>query len=803
MNIVEQLIKELQLWKPQREGLKALDEIIKSVEVGRGIAKQKTITGIISEPKFSYLFKKPTQKQEELFKVQDELNPGIGTTFPSFTFSIATGGGKTMLMGACIAYLYKTKGYKNFFILSKGDTIYNKHRNDDFRPSSSKYVFKGISDFPSPRIIDGDNYILSGYPDLFSDDLHIYIFNIEKIFNERTDVEFKFHKLNENLGGSFADILREKNDLVMLMDESHNVRAEQSLKAINALKPILGLEFTATPKVNNIIYAYSLREAIIDGYVKRPIVITRRDDDSLIEEQEDIKLMDGLLLHERKKVLLETFCLNNGLPIVKPRVLICAPPSVRGAELKECDRIAEKLQSDEFMKGQYKGKVISIHQGSDDEQIQKLLDLEKPESTIEVVIHVNKLKEGWDVKTIYTIIPLRVSASEIMTQQTLGRGLRLPFGRQLHKDSDLSKEEHTERLELDTLEIISHEKYSAVLAKAQEVLDAVGVRIGSSGEIEQIKIEPDGEEQYKINIPVVSAKVTSNDEISLEKISPTIEEFYDLDQRLIGKDIATEQDREIEYETILEQCKGSLVNFFVRLLCDEYEEFYVGTDKKQLQEFVKSYLDKANVVSGKREEILFKNRRKIVEDIFSQLNQKLQAKSIVLYQTKNEPIVWGTYWRNFPKGYKVKHKDKVIVADVIDNIISGYQKTIFTKNIFDSKEEKFVADILHKDKEVKCWIRPPSGQFKIETKKGSYHPDFVVRTTNDEYFVLEVKMRKEILEAQSNNNHDVVVKTKAAQVWCETIIKATDKKWSYKLIPHDQCVPTKSFRGIISSAVSL
>jgi len=38
------------------------------------------------------------------------------------------------------------------------------------------------------------------------------------------------------------------------------------------------------------------------------------------------------------------------------------------------------------------------------------------------------LKEGWDVKNVYVIVSLRASVSEILTEQTLGRGLRLPFG---------------------------------------------------------------------------------------------------------------------------------------------------------------------------------------------------------------------------------------------------------------------------------------------------------------------------------------------------------------------------------------
>ena len=60
----------------------------------------------------------------------------------------------------------------------------------------------------------------------------------------------------------------------------------------------------------------------------------------------------------------------------------------------------------------------------------RLLALESDTRT-EIVIHVNKLKEGWDVTNLYTIVPLRASASEILTEQSLGRGLRLPYGAQV------------------------------------------------------------------------------------------------------------------------------------------------------------------------------------------------------------------------------------------------------------------------------------------------------------------------------------------------------------------------------------
>lgn len=44
------------------------------------------------------------------------------------------------------------------------------------------------------------------------------------------------------------------------------------------------------------------------------------------------------------------------------------------------------------------------------------------------MIHVNMLKEGWDVNNLYTIVPLRTAASKILREQMVGRGLRLPYG---------------------------------------------------------------------------------------------------------------------------------------------------------------------------------------------------------------------------------------------------------------------------------------------------------------------------------------------------------------------------------------
>ena len=371
------------------------------------------------------------------------------TDFPSFCFALATGVGKTRLMGASIYYLWKTKGYKNFFILAPNITIYDKLRAE-LHASHPKYMFVGLSDFPQPTIWDGDNYLRFN-PDQLTmyGEANIFIFNISKIF-KRGDAEFRFHRFHEQLGDSFSAILREMDDLVVLMDESHRYRAPASLKAINHLKPVLGLEYTATPKIkDNVIYSFTLAESI-GRFIKTPTVVTRSNlTTSDAEEIEKLKLMDGMTLHEVKKGRLLEYCAANDLPPVKPFVLISTKDTTHAGEVKKL------VESESFFEGRYRGKVIEIHSGQgsteSDENIKRLLFVENPRNNVEIVIHVNMLKEGWDVKNLYTIIPLRASISEILTEQTIGRGLRLPFGT-ITDDADL-----------DSLEIISHDNYAKLI----------------------------------------------------------------------------------------------------------------------------------------------------------------------------------------------------------------------------------------------------------------------------------------------------------------------------------------------------
>ncbi len=435
MSLSEQVARYMSLREPQAEALSVLESI------SEGLDYRSAQLAAVAE--------KATGLSRGARPVE------FDTEFPSFCFALATGVGKTRLMGACVYHLWKSKGYRNFFILAPGMTIYDKLRAE-LEPSHPKYMFVGLSDFPAPAVYDGDSYLrFDARPRLFEEkQANVFVFNIGKIFAPKTDRQFKFHRFNENLGAAFSDVLRQMGDLVVLMDESHRYRGEASLKAINDLKPVLGLEFTATPKYQrNVIYSFGLAQAI-GRFVKTPTVVTRTNlTTSDKQEMERLKLQDGMTRHEAKKARLAEYCAAGRKELVKPFVLVST------ADTEHAGRIRALVESESFCEGRYKGKVIEIHSGKtgaeSDENVQRLLEVELPTSTVEVVIHVNMLKEGWDVKNLYTIVPLRASVSDILTEQTIGRGLRLPFGTP------------TGIQDLDELEIMSHDNYAKLIEAAK------------------------------------------------------------------------------------------------------------------------------------------------------------------------------------------------------------------------------------------------------------------------------------------------------------------------------------------------
>lgn len=442
---------------------------------------QKTALDIIADLCEVLKLKKNVDLAQELQTIQKNHHnfENFEREFVSVALSIATGVGKTRLMGAIITYLFQHKNIRNFFVLAPNITIYNKLIEDLGDPAHPKYVFKGIADFVNnrPLIITGDNYNQSNFDtnniksfNFNNKEICINIFNISK-FNKDSKASTsgkekglspRIKRLSENLGQSYWEYLTQLDDLVVLMDEAHHYHAASAKSALNELKPVLGIELTATPydenkqPFKNIVYEYSLAHAFTDGlYVKNPAVATRinfdpknySDDDTI----ERIKLEDAISCHKKTKQQLELYAQTENKNLIIPFILVVCTDTTHAKQ------IFDYISSIQFFNGEYRGRVLQIDSTTKNKDLinKQFLALESAENKIEIVIHVNMLKEGWDVTNLYTIVPLRIANSMTLIEQTIGRGLRLPYGKR------------TGVYAVDTLTILAHEHFTKIITQSQ------------------------------------------------------------------------------------------------------------------------------------------------------------------------------------------------------------------------------------------------------------------------------------------------------------------------------------------------
>ena len=568
----------------------------------------------------------PLQKSKRNTTIVDDLQAvkalyptcvDFQRAFPSITHNIATGVGKTRLMGAIITYLYLAKGVKNFFILAPNLTIYEKLIKDFGDPAYAKYVFNGISEFVHnrPVIITGDNYAQQGA--LFNEsEIRINIFNISKFNSDNKGSKSggvalapKMKRLSEYLGESYWQHLSSLDDLVVLMDEAHRYHADASKKAIDELNPVMGIELTATPidekgkPFRNIVYEYTLAKALADGlYVKNPTIAKRKNFDvkgKSAEEIEQVKLEDAISIHQQTKTDLELYSLNNNQKLVKPFILVVCK------DITHAKAVYDHIYSSTFYEGQYIGKVLQYDSSTkkDEEVFEFFVSLEDYDNPIEIVIHVGMLKEGWDVSNLFTIVPLRAANAGVLIEQTIGRGLRLPFGGK-----------RTGEANIDKLTVIAHDNFDSVIAEAQNPDSILSKLSFAEYDEETIKektvaatsvTKTDKEiqkEQEKVDaITDIKDKQTAQNQIDAKKaiISalPTLNKIPEIKK---VEDFAKPEAKAKVIEQIKETFNQGQGNLFAEDIVKEAETIYetvVSNYKKQIIEIPRMDLVQGDAVA--------------------------------------------------------------------------------------------------------------------------------------------------------------------------------------------------------------
>lgn len=384
--------------------------------------------------------------------------------------NVVTGGGKTVIIAAIIAYLRIIRDFNKFLILVP-NTIVRQRLVDDFKPGSQTFVYNVFHFFFNHYNYLKDQFSLyimeqGSNPSGIRTD-NIILGNIHQIYEGRTNLDLLMDDRNVH-------------KLAIFNDEAHNTKAKQYNLLLKKLetKRFIRIDTTATPERldglhpdSEMIYEYGIREAMRDKVVKRIVVfkpdvekvkLNWKDEEGkvysvdevpweqlekgwvertydgkkvkvpavryVMDDQPAVQLLQVALQcleYQKKAVPLDT----DGKPKYKPLLFIVT------FSIEDANHIARILRSDAFNK-----KVLVVTNKSPEEDKDEAMAINKDMKNVEydAIISVMMLREGWDVKNISVICLFRkfsyhlkvaksdpnAKPSSVFGQQVIGRGLR-------------------------------------------------------------------------------------------------------------------------------------------------------------------------------------------------------------------------------------------------------------------------------------------------------------------------------------------------------------------------------------------
>jgi type III restriction enzyme len=386
-----------------------------------------------------------------------------------FLYNMATGSGKTMVMGGLMLHLYE-KGYRNFLFFVNSNNIIQKTKGNFLNPQTSKYLFQ------NKIIIDGKEVFLKQI-DNFDESDHENI-NIKFTTIQQLHIDLNNTKENSVTYEDFKD-----KKIVLIADEAHHLNSgtksgnlfgsweETVLEVLHQNFENILLEFTATLDYESreitekykdkVIYKYDLAQFRTDKFSKE-INLVR----SMYDEQE--RIVQALILNLYRQELATIYHIN-----LKPVILFKAKKTIKESEQNKenfhkliddfSEKKVEKIRKTstvsvvqkafDFFKARnisnnQIAKRIQIHfreenclsanNDSEAEKNQILLNtLEEENNPIRAVFAVQKLNEGWDVLNLFDIVRLyedrdgkdgKPGKTTLSEAQLIGRGARYyPF----------------------------------------------------------------------------------------------------------------------------------------------------------------------------------------------------------------------------------------------------------------------------------------------------------------------------------------------------------------------------------------
>ena len=743
----------------------------------------------------------------------------------------ATGVGKTYILTGAMELFAAAYGVRDFVVVTPGRTILEKTR-DNFTPGHPKSLLGPMSF--RPVVITSENFATPAMRSAMDDEsqVKVYLFTVQSLIRPESKNARKTHQFQEGLGTEFYAHLQGVGSLVVFADEHHCYYGPAFSTAVRDLDPWVLVGLTATPDKKTpekqIIFRYPLAAAIADKLVKTPVIVGRRDDrtDPLT------KLTDGVTLLHAKSDALAAYAASHEVQLVNPVMLVVAK------SIDDADEYGAILRSSEFFGGAYSDAVLVVHSNAADEALQELSKVEEPDSPVRIIISVGMLKEGWDVRNVYVVASMRSSVSEILTEQTLGRGMRLPFGA------------YTGIEILDTLEVVAHERYEDLLKRAGVLNEAfidyrtrAALRVNAQGqqvvvtetvEAGSVPLLPTDDEASPLvsddhPSPVVisvqertaqvsDAALKMKREIAPRDGAPAIAipllrmtavksdfslaDITDVDGfRKLGAALAANPDGELNRTLVGARIvvgpDGVKRTELVRSeAADRIRStpslFSFGELRSELTDMVLA----SPAVPARKEEraalqplldAFFSGLGNKADEVLSANLGRAGARLIRLVGEEQRRFMAKPSYQEVVKVEDfcpTRSTDKMTTADRLGPFskslaYEGWNRSLFPVEWFDSAPERTVANMLDGDLGVSCWVRLHINELPILWNSGGrqYNPDFIVIEEDGTHWIVEVKMDKEMASA------DVEGKREAATRWASHVSanEQVGVRWRYLL----------------------
>lgn len=742
----------------------------------------------------------------------------------------ATGVGKTYILAASMELFDTAYGVRDFVIVTPGRTIQGKTR-DNLTPGHPKSLLEPMSF--RPVVVTSDNFATPATRTAMDDpaQVKVYLFTVQSLIRPESKTARKTHEFQEGLGTEFYAHLQRVTDLVVFADEHHCYYGPAFSKAVRGLQPWVLVGLTATPDKKTperqIIFRYPLAAAIADRLVKTPVIVGRRDD----RTDAHTKLVDGVTLLQAKSDALTAYATSRDLMPVNPVMLVVA------STIEDANEYGRIIRSSEFFGGKYADAVLVVHSNAPDVALAALSTVEDPASPVRIIISVGMLKEGWDVRNVYVIASMRSSVSEILTEQTLGRGMRLAF------------DAYTGIEILDTLEVLAHERYEELLKRAGVLNQAfvdyrtrAALRINAQGERVVVSESIDAgttpllpeEGQAPVRDDKPRPLVTSVQDRTLQasqaalkmkrKIVPrpdapsisipvlrmssvtssfSLADITDVSAfRKLGTALAAnptgELNRTLVSARVVVGADGVKRTELVRSeAADHIRSTPTLLSASDLREQLTEIVLAAPAVPARKEEraavqslldAFLDGLGSHADEILSANLDRAGARLVRLVGEEQRRFMAKPSIREVVKIEEfapTRSTDKTTTADRYGPFskslaYEGWIRSLYPVEWFDSSPERTVANMIDGDESVVCWVRLHIGELPILWNSGGqhYHPDFLVIETDSEHWIVEVKMDKEMTSA------DVQGKREAAARWANHVSanEQVDTMWRYLLV---------------------